>query len=39
MATLYVGRLRTPMCEVFEVIHNIVPVYLKKYCILKEDIY
>ncbi len=39
MSTLYVGRLRTGMCEVFKVVNDIGPAYLKKYFTLKVRFY
>ncbi len=35
-STLYVGRLRTAMCEVFKLVNDICPVYLKTHFILKD---
>ncbi len=39
MSTLYVGRLRTAMCEVFKVVNDIGPAYLKKHFTLKDRLY
>ncbi len=39
MSTMYVGRLRTAMCEVFKVVNDIGPVYLKQYFTLKDSSY
>ena len=35
--TLYVDQLRMPMCEVFKVVNDIGPAYVKKYFIIKDS--
>ncbi len=39
MSTMYVGRLRSAMCEVFKAVNGIGPEYLKKYFSLKEQVH
>ncbi len=39
MSTLYVGRLRSAMCEDFKAVNDIGPEYLKKYFTLKDHVY
>ncbi len=39
MSTLYVGRLRSLMCEVFKAVNDTGPEYLKKYFILKDHVH
>ena len=39
MSTLYVGRLRSAMCEVFKAVNNIDSEYHKKYFTLKDYVY
>ena len=39
VTSLYVDRERTAMCEVYKVVNDIGPTYLKKYFTIKDTLY
>ncbi len=39
VSTLYADHLRTTMCEVYKVVNDIGPAYLKKYFTIKDSFY